>query len=492
MRSIERPTRKKRESKSSGTRVVKQKHVLIQSSIRPTHAAIPEEQTKTYEDLLEWLRMPENASLVSSLEETVRLAKLKHSAYSPAQLAPKIIEKFREGFPGHAILSLAYYLKPEALVQDFIAAIRPKEAPKPKTTPPPAPASTPIQPPVRKPAPAPSKSTQPAVEKPAVQASPIQVSHGPICPTFEFKSDALDWLRRQDMYGDLIRRAAKEKDEKNISALLVREGQLLLRILLKMKSDLDLQNITDIVHHVFPREHEEISSTKIPSILAVTSPQSAVRQAHDSTVQNTTKPESTVMTDVSDPVEASSLQITPEHETTIRDIVQLHRDKKYREFWARCQALADTPILAEIQEVKNAFQHRSILESIFFIAGQEITEKEKDIYRTHHWADRIATFPGVMSQLQRLLDHEDNKSMKVLKKFLEDVKLFVPLKRKWQGLEEKELEQIEVKKKEREKENYREPNLFDVVVALVKTRKTYQKKDEESTKKLLRVVKQIM
>lgn len=69
--------------------------------------------------------MPENASLVTSFEETVRLAKLKHSAYSPAQLAPKIIEKFKEGFLGHAILSLAYYLKPEALVQDFIREIRP-------------------------------------------------------------------------------------------------------------------------------------------------------------------------------------------------------------------------------------------------------------------------------------------------------------------------------------------------------------------------------
>ena len=284
MRSIERPTRKKRESKSSGTRVVKQKHVLIQSSIRPTHAAIPEEQTKTYEDLLEWLRMPENASLVSSLEETVRLAKLKHSAYSPAQLAPKIIEKFREGFPGHAILSLAYYLKPDALAQNFIREIRPPVHAVPEVKPAPAlplPAkkSEPTVPVAlsvsssRAHTPPPAKRPGNFTPLPTQPAVPIQVSHGPICPTFEFKSDALDWLRRQDMYGDLIRRAAKEKDEKNISALLVREGQLLLRILLKMKSDLDLQNITDIVHHVFPREHEEISSPTIPLVVAVTSPE---------------------------------------------------------------------------------------------------------------------------------------------------------------------------------------------------------------------------
>jgi hypothetical protein len=89
LRSIERPTRKKRESKSSETRVVKQKRVLIQSSVRPTHASIPEEQTQTYEDLLAWLRMPENDSLVTSLEATVRLAKLKHSAYSPCPISSK-------------------------------------------------------------------------------------------------------------------------------------------------------------------------------------------------------------------------------------------------------------------------------------------------------------------------------------------------------------------------------------------------------------------
>jgi hypothetical protein len=65
----------------------------------------------------------------------------------------------------------------------------------------------------------------PLLTQPAV---PIQVAHGPICPTFEFKSDALVWLRLQDEYGDLIRRAAKEKDDKNISALLVKEGAFIV------------------------------------------------------------------------------------------------------------------------------------------------------------------------------------------------------------------------------------------------------------------------
>lgn len=189
----------------SGTRVVKQKRVLIQSSIRPTHVAIPEEQTQTYEDLLVWLRMPENKSLVTSFEETVRLTKLKHSAYSPAQLAPKIIEKFREGFLGHAILSLAYYFKPETLVQDFIREIRPPvhavPAAKPTpVSPRPAKKSEPTVP-VALPISSSRTHTPPAKRPgnftplPAQLAVPTQVAHGPVCPTFEFKSDALNWLR---------------------------------------------------------------------------------------------------------------------------------------------------------------------------------------------------------------------------------------------------------------------------------------------------------
>jgi D-serine dehydratase len=126
--------------------------------------------------------------------------------------------------------------------------------------------------------------------------------------------------------------------------------------------------------------------------------------------------------------------------------------------------LAGTSVLEEIQEVKNAFKHRSILESIFFIAGQELTEKDKNIYRKHHWTNRIVSFPGVASQLQKLLDHEDAKSMKVLKRLLEDIKICLPHTREWQGLEEIELAEIERKKKEQEKEKYREPTLFDVIV----------------------------
>lgn len=97
-----------------------------------------------------------------------------------------------------------------------------------------------------------------------------------------------------------------------------------------------------------------------------------------------------------------------------------------------------------------------------------------------------------MRQLQRLIEHEDAKSMKVMRRFLEEMKICVPHKREWQGFEEKEREEIEQGKKEQQKEKYVEPNLFDVVVSLVKTRKKYEKKDEEKTKKLLCVVKQIM
>ncbi len=491
LRSIERPTRKKRESKSSETRVVKQKRVLIQSSIRPTHASIPEEQTQTYEDLLAWLRMPENASLVTSFEETVRLAKLKHSAYSPAQLAPKIIEKFREGFLGHAIFSLAYYLKPEALVQDFIREIRPPvhTTPAVKQAPVlPLPAKKSEQPTPQKPV-QPPRTPKPFSRRVFTPRTPHHHSGAPFVPLTQAEApktqpthrwfpefisldSGIQWLREQSQFQARMQEASKMIDDLAITAFLVKSEPLLLRVLLTLKQDFSQKNIKSILLNAF-QEVEEIDTAPVQP------------------VETSPAPEAVVVVNASSE-EWSSLHITPEHETAIRALVQLHQDKKYREFWNWCQALAGTHVLAEIQEVKEAFQHRSILESIFFIAEQEITEKEKDMYRQHHWASRIASFPGVASQLQRLLAHEGNKSMKVLKKFLEDVKLYVPLKREWQGLEEKELEATEAQKKEREKENYIAPNLFDVVVSLVRTRKKYEKKDEESTKKLLRVVKQIM
>jgi hypothetical protein len=128
--------------------------------------------------------MPENASLVTSFEETVRLAKLKHSAYSPAQLAPKIIEKFREGFLGHAIFSLAYYLKPESLVQDFIREIRPPVhiAPVAKPTPvPPLPAKKLEQPATQKPV-QPPRTPKPFSRRVFTPRTPHHHSGAPFVP----------------------------------------------------------------------------------------------------------------------------------------------------------------------------------------------------------------------------------------------------------------------------------------------------------------------
>lgn len=101
------------------------------------HALIPEEKTQTYEDLLVWLRTSENASLVASLEDAVKFTKMKYSTYAPSKLSAKIFEKFKEGFLGDAVITLACYLKPGILVQDFIRDIRPpvqRVLEKPTTT----------------------------------------------------------------------------------------------------------------------------------------------------------------------------------------------------------------------------------------------------------------------------------------------------------------------------------------------------------------------
>lgn len=89
----------------------------------------------------------------------------------------------------------------------------------------------------------------------------------------------------------------------------------MLRILLKMKSDLGLENITDIIHHVFPQEHEEISSPTPPPVVAVTSSEPAPSES----------PEEQYL---------SKLIEIQENETwmnILRPIVEAHKARKFDE-----------------------------------------------------------------------------------------------------------------------------------------------------------------
>lgn len=71
------------------------KVVITPTLVRPVFDSIPEEQTQTYDDLLKWLRLPQNESFVFSLTEAVRLARSRYSAYDPASLHEKIVGKFK-------------------------------------------------------------------------------------------------------------------------------------------------------------------------------------------------------------------------------------------------------------------------------------------------------------------------------------------------------------------------------------------------------------
>lgn len=124
---------------------------------------------------------------------------------------------------------------------------------------------------------------------------------------------------------------------------------------------------------------------------------------------------------------------------------------------------------------------------IAYIAGIELVEKDLKPYRKHEWHDRIKDLPYVSTQLQRLLDRgNDAKKMHIIETILGDTKIKIPaqdaknpgtIKEGWFGFDEIDAP---------------ERTLLEIVIALVKARPAYQKKDEESTKKLLRIVKIIM
>lgn len=188
-----------------------------------------------------------------------------------------------------------------------------------------------------------------------------------------------------------------------------------------------------------------------------------------------------------EPLENTELHLSAEHEKHIKGIFALHQSGEYRKFWSAFQKLAGTDVFEEIKEVRSAFGHQSYLHAIAYIAGVELTEKDLKPYRKHQWHNRIKDMLYVSTQLQRLLDRgNDAKKMHVIETILGDTKINIPVqdvknpgtvKEEWFGFDE-----IDAPPR----------TLLEIVIALVKARPAYEKKDEESTKKLLRIVKIIM
>ncbi|MCB9806357.1 hypothetical protein H6768_00325 [Candidatus Peribacteria bacterium] len=180
--------------------------------------------------------------------------------------------------------------------------------------------------------------------------------------------------------------------------------------------------------------------------------------------------------------------MTPEHEARIREIFALHTSGQYREFWDAFQGLSGTEIFTELQEVRDAFKLSSYLDTLAYIADYTLSEKDVVHYRHHKKRySRIGNMPGVATQLRRLLERgtQEAHKMNTIRSILSETPLKVPsmsgapdtIREEWFGFDE---------------DDAQSRTLFEVVVALVKTRPAYKKKDEDSTKKLLRVVKLLL
>lgn len=190
------------------------------------------------------------------------------------------------------------------------------------------------------------------------------------------------------------------------------------------------------------------------------------------------KKEAVVSTERSQ-IETSEFQLSAEHEKLFRDIFALHIAGKYREFLQAFEQLKeDDETVQELLAVKEAFGCKDVLHTLAYISSYTLTTRDIQMYRTHTWYERIYDLPWVKSQIDRLLDHEKRDSMQIIKKILEDITIKVPddIRTPWKWFEEQALQK---------------KTLFDVVIQLVKTRKAYQKKDEDRTKRLILVVRQI-
>lgn len=92
-----------------------------------------------------------------------------------------------------------------------------------------------------------------------------------------------------------------------------------------------------------------------------------------------------------------------EYETCIKNIFLLHQQKKYREFWKKFHELADTPALHHLQAVGAKIEHKSLLPTMAFIAGHEMTDADIEPYKTHRWSDRLRELPLVEQKIRELL-----------------------------------------------------------------------------------------
>ena len=176
------------------------------------------------------------------------------------------------------------------LLQDFVAAIRPPAPQKPQAPQAPQkPQGLPLAPIPRAPF-VPTKRPEQTTKKKksnrfvvrlhhhttspipvvadAPPAPPLSETVVPVhreFPEFTSFEHAKEWLRSQTSLAEISRDAMKLENETKLQGFLVTRSNLLLRILLTIKSDFSYATITNILNEIFPEWKEEESEDGVSS-----------------------------------------------------------------------------------------------------------------------------------------------------------------------------------------------------------------------------------
>lgn len=270
-------------------------------------------------------------------------------------------------------------------------------------------------------------------------------------PEFSDLSQALSWLREQKQWSALYQEIERRSfNEISLRALLQTKDSYLLRVLVRIQSSFSCPTINGIIHDVLQPLPAQSAPVPIKPV-----------------------PETTALP----PEPSPELKLSPEHEREIKRIFSFHKAGKYAEFWNAVQGLSETETLSEIRQAQEVLKQKDLFRTIAFIAWHELTEKDSEPYRTHTWNQRIVNLPHVRAQWKRLLEHREANKMKVIKELLGTIDIKIPAittkDQEWMGFNE-----IDAPKS----------NLLAVIQALIKL----DWEDPESTKKILRKLKQIL
>lgn len=297
------------------------------------------------------------------------------------------------------------------------------------------------------------------------QNSPEKKPSLPEVPQFVTKDEALAWVQNQPLLRQNYEVALQKKDDLALFAFIRWFYPFWARVFISIRGSFWFTTFHDILRWAF--EFPVSQNQTLP--VAAPQPKENISEAKPTIIPQSVHPEK----------EVGQLDISPDHEREIVQIFALHTAGNYVGFFESVKQLSPQ-IRHEIEQIRVAFWYSTIYHAIAYIAWSEFTAKDNNLYVAHNWHTRIRKLQGVEASLQALLKlgKDANKMSTILVK-IKNVKIRVPnnIRELWHWFDEI---------------GALEKSLLEVVQLLIQTAPWYKKNDEESTKKILRTIKQIM